>query len=344
MRSPSNKDRSENPKRLATTDSKRQAEANGDAEVRKKFHWQFNAQCAVDLIFGVHAPKFEHQLVVYSYLLICWAIWPDKKNIVRRAALSVAFRICFLKTMDKATRLGRTPVNSVKGLADRVNRQWFKNFVSEFVDPLGGLGKIMRPPPSTGLDSWRIERLSSLRAELELVGVLEKCHLRGRPELTRPLATALVRVDYSRKGTEYYGLKRRTTPKQTDRLRGESTIMGPSRGDEMWSHSPSTTVLLYCMNDVIGEKILRILDGDSSFGALEDGGSIHLAMRAALSRYENLMRRLETLPRLARHVTRWRVVTINSPQATDMLICTKEEEQVFEDIMGKLRSSRGGGQ
>ncbi|MFM9939789.1 MAG: hypothetical protein ACKVP7_09855 [Hyphomicrobiaceae bacterium] len=302
--------------------------------------WVFDPQVAVDLVFGQRGEAFPHQLSVYSYLLLVWMISPNSPTILRGAARSVALRVSFLKTIRNSMRLGSKSISTIVELSARLNREWYRKFHEYFVTPVDGFRAMNQSVSPINLDNRRVEKMKSWRAELELLGFLEKSLAIGSHDINRPLATNAVRLDYSRKGHKYYGLKRKTTPKVADRLRDEAPVMGASRADEMWTHSSPTMALLYCADGILGESMKRRYQKADVFTLLHAQGSLHAELRAVLSRYENLMRGLEVRPTIARHVARWRVVRVTTPDEVPMARFTNEEANRVEELHMKFGGAR----
>jgi hypothetical protein len=276
-------------------------------------NWKFNRRRAVKVVLEEELPSFKFEREISAALLAAYALWPTNPSRLRSAARNLARRITFCE-LSKAGAIEPRISSDLDLIRAKFAEPWYGEFHNSFVEPLGGLPRVLEARGSSSLEreALREWKDTSTRVRHDLVRFLVSVGQHDPKLVTR--GNAIHYVSENIFGVaDHYGMplegKRKQQYPENDPA--EHRAIGQKRVERDWDKSPRTTVLLYAIQHTV--RSLRSHEKDSE--AIPDTWFFLLHpenVAAALRLYECIMQRLEAALPENNAVGKWRVFNVNT--------------------------------
>jgi hypothetical protein len=312
-------------------------------EAKKSLPWRFEPQHAVDMLFANRKKTFQFEQAAYLYMFLIWCIRPDltydnEKAVAASVALNITTQITFNQKKLKGEWF-----NGISNLAKRLDQDWYKTFYSKFVRRVGGIGNALNAPSLQSEDEFRKDVFAKLRREMAIIEYIEKSITEEPRFAMRIRARDAFRDDVLWKGSEFYksmGGKDGKNNKRTEKLEREKKSGKPIRGlsktafDDLWDDAPSSIVLLYVLQDIIGPDIDVFFADPATLKRLDADPQLLGSLRAALCRYEMICRGFEAHSGRTKTAKAWHEIKVPTCEGAELLTFTAKQLKRFDALRG----------
>jgi hypothetical protein len=268
---------------------------------KKARRWAFNPQLAVNLLFETEVEQFPLQRAVYTFLLLVWILFPNRRKNFHATASSLALRVTFTSTSNienpNQVVLTARVFQRLEQLEAGLSRPWYRKFYENFVVPIGGLPQASGAVSFKSMDTKRKSMFADCITELALVEYLVKASKHNSALATR--GNTIKAFAHDVLGTEKR-LNRAVTKRRGSGLK-KSTV------EKYWDSAPDFSVFLYLARSLAGPLVHKFFSNKTILKRLNQDRAFIEELKEIFTIYEGIICELERVTPGSKAVLRWRM-------------------------------------